>query len=64
MRVALLARKVSRTAIDAYARIGRRVALLVFLGLMANGILKLEFENLRMAGVLQRYLLWIVLYCI
>ncbi len=40
--------------IDAYARIGRRVALLVFLGLMANGILKLEFENLRMAGVLQR----------
>ena len=40
--------------IDAYARIARRVALLIFLGLLANGILKLEFENLRMAGVLQR----------
>lgn len=39
---------------DAYGRIARRVALLVFLGLMANGILKLEFDNLRMAGVLQR----------
>ncbi len=38
----------------AYMRIARRVALLLVLGLIANGILKLQFENLRLAGVLQR----------
>jgi predicted acyltransferase len=37
-----------------YARILRRTVLLFFLGLLYNGLLKLEFENLRIAGVLQR----------
>lgn len=40
--------------LDAYSRIARRVLLLVGLGLVANGLLKLDFENLRLAGVLQR----------
>ena len=39
---------------EAYARIARRVAMLILLGLIANGILKFDFLNLRMAGVLQR----------
>lgn len=38
----------------AYLRIARRVAMLIGLGLLANGLLKLDFENLRLAGVLQR----------
>ena len=37
-----------------YGRILRRTALLFFLGLLYNGLLKLDFENLRIAGVLQR----------
>lgn len=32
----------------------RRAATIVFLGLLANGILNFDFENLRYAGVLQR----------
>lgn len=39
---------------DVYLRIGRRVLSLVLLGLLANGILKFDWENLRYAGVLQR----------
>lgn len=38
----------------AYWRIVRRVVALVLLGLVANGILKFDWENLRYAGVLQR----------
>jgi len=37
-----------------YLRIARRVAVLFLLGLICNGLLKLDFENLRVAGVLQR----------
>jgi predicted acyltransferase len=37
-----------------YGRILRRTLLLFFLGLLYNGLLKLDFENLRIAGVLQR----------
>ena len=39
---------------DVYLRIGRRVAALVLLGLIANGLLRFDWENLRLAGVLQR----------
>ncbi|GIW88394.1 MAG: DUF5009 domain-containing protein [Isosphaeraceae bacterium] len=35
-------------------RVARRVALLVLLGLVNNGLLQLDFANLRYAGVLQR----------
>jgi predicted acyltransferase len=35
-------------------RVARRVALLVLLGLLNNGLLRLDFANLRYAGVLQR----------
>lgn len=38
----------------AYRRIGRRVVLLFALGLMCNGALQFDWENLRVAGVLQR----------
>jgi len=37
-----------------YWRISRRVAALVLLGLIANGLLNFDWGNLRMAGVLQR----------
>jgi predicted acyltransferase len=37
-----------------YGRILRRTVLLFFLGLLYNGLLKFDFENLRIAGVLQR----------
>lgn len=37
-----------------YTRIARRTAALFLLGLIANGLLKLEFDDLRIAGVLQR----------
>lgn len=37
-----------------YVRILRRTVLLFGLGLLYNGLLKLDFENLRIAGVLQR----------
>ncbi len=40
--------------LEVYSRIARRVAVLVWLGLIANGFLKFDFENLRLAGVLQR----------
>jgi predicted acyltransferase len=39
---------------EIYLRIARRVLALVLLGLLANGILKFDWENLRYAGVLQR----------
>lgn len=39
---------------SAYARIARRVAALILLGLVANGLLKFELQDLRYAGVLQR----------
>lgn len=39
---------------DVYLRIARRVAALVLLGLVANGLLNFDWENLRLAGVLQR----------
>lgn len=39
---------------DVYLRIGRRVAALVLLGMIANGLLRFDWENLRLAGVLQR----------
>lgn len=39
---------------SAYGRILRRTSALVLLGLVANGLLKLDFGNLRCAGVLQR----------
>lgn len=38
----------------ALARISRRVVLLFMLGLIGNGLLQLEFEHLRVTGVLQR----------
>ncbi len=38
----------------AYGRIARRVALLFLLGLINNGLLQLQWDNLRVAGVLQR----------
>jgi predicted acyltransferase len=38
----------------AYLRVARRAALLFGLGLLCNGILQFEWENLRVAGVLQR----------
>ncbi|MGC8641560.1 MAG: acyltransferase family protein [Isosphaeraceae bacterium] len=38
----------------ALARISRRVVLLFLLGLIGNGLLQLEFEHLRVTGVLQR----------
>ncbi len=37
-----------------YLRIARRVAALVLLGLIVNGLLRFDWENLRLAGVLQR----------
>lgn len=37
-----------------YLRIGRRVVALVLLGLIANGLLRFEWSDLRYAGVLQR----------
>lgn len=37
-----------------YLRIARRVAALVLLGLIANGLFRFDWENLRLAGVLQR----------
>lgn len=37
-----------------YAKIFRRAATLVFLGLIYNGLLKFDFENLRCASVLAR----------
>lgn len=40
--------------LKAYSRIAQRTALLLWFGLIANGLLKLDFENLRLAGVLQR----------
>lgn len=39
---------------EVYLRIARRVVALILLGLLANGILKFDWENLRYAGVLQR----------
>lgn len=39
---------------EVYLRIARRVAALVLLGLVANGLLNFDWENLRLAGVLQR----------
>ena len=38
----------------AYRRIARRVALLFALGLLCNGVLRFEWDDLRVAGVLQR----------
>jgi predicted acyltransferase len=38
----------------AYRRIARRVALLFALGLLCNNVLQFDWENLRVAGVLQR----------
>ena len=38
----------------AYARIARRTALLFALGLLCNGVLRFDWANLRVAGVLQR----------
>lgn len=46
--------KVQHQPSTAYLRIARRVAALVLLGLIANGLLKFDWENLRLAGVLQR----------
>lgn len=37
-----------------YVRIARRTAALVLLGLIANGLLRFDFADLRIAGVLQR----------
>ncbi len=37
-----------------YAKIFRRAALLIFFGLIYNGLLKFDFENLRCASVLAR----------
>lgn len=37
-----------------YLRIARRVAALVLLGLILNGLLQFDWENLRLTGVLQR----------
>jgi predicted acyltransferase len=39
---------------DVYWRIGRRVLSLFLLGLVANGLMRLEWSELRYAGVLQR----------
>lgn len=39
---------------SAYIRILRRTALLFLLGVIANGLLRFDFANLRYAGVLQR----------
>lgn len=39
---------------EVYLRIARRVAALVLLGLLANGLLNFDWENLRLVGVLQR----------
>lgn len=39
---------------DVYVRIARRVISLILLGLIANGILQFEWNELRYAGVLQR----------
>ena len=39
---------------QAYGRILRRVALLFLLGLVNNGLLQFQWDNLRVAGVLQR----------
>jgi predicted acyltransferase len=39
---------------SALLRIGRRVILLFLLGLVINRLLRFDFENLRIAGVLQR----------
>lgn len=38
----------------AYRRIGRRVVLLFGLGLLCNGVLRFNWDGLRVAGVLQR----------
>ncbi|RUL84942.1 acyltransferase family protein [Tautonia sociabilis] len=38
----------------AYRRVGRRVVLLFALGLLCNGVLRFDWDNLRVAGVLQR----------
>ncbi len=39
---------------EVYLRIGRRVLVLFFLGLLANGLLRFNWSDLRIAGVLQR----------
>jgi predicted acyltransferase len=39
---------------EVYARITRRVIALILLGLLANGILQFDWQNLRVAGILQR----------
>lgn len=47
-----LAKGMSRAQI--YSKIFRRAAMLIFLGLIYNGLLRLDFENLRCASVLAR----------
>jgi predicted acyltransferase len=47
-------RQKGESALRIYGRILRRTVLLFALGLLYNGLLKLDFENLRIAGVLQR----------
>ncbi len=47
-----IAKGMTRTQI--YTKIFRRAAMLIFLGLIYNGLLKFDFENLRCASVLAR----------
>jgi predicted acyltransferase len=47
-------RQKGESKVRIYGRILRRTILLFFLGLLYNGLLKLDFENFRIAGVLQR----------
>ncbi len=54
MCFALLTQSLPGGPHKAYGRIARRVALLFLLGLINNGLLQLQWDNLRVAGVLQR----------
>ncbi len=47
-------RQKGESTLRIYVRILRRTVLLFSFGLLYNGLLKLDFENLRIAGVLQR----------
>jgi predicted acyltransferase len=49
-----LARLGERDRTAAYRRLARRTALLFALGLLCNGVLRFDWSNLRVAGVLQR----------
>lgn len=54
-------RDMGRSTLSIHLKIVRRAAMLIFLGLVYNGLFKLDFENLRCASVLARIgIAWMV----